>query len=136
MKYILFACVICLLNGCVSTSPYQATVDDYVAAYPSIELGMNQKEVATILAPSQTRLSSSEIKQPDKYLKNRVKIDIVYYRSGWNSDGITTDDEFTPYVFNNNKLVAIGWQSIGGVKTQGQARDIVNQTQSSTVIVY
>mgnify|MGYP001198037591 CR=1 FL=1 len=137
LKYILLACAISLLNGCVdSSSPYQATVDDYVAAYPAIELGMNQKEVATILAPSQKRLSSFEIKQPNKYLKNRVKIDIVYYRSGWNSDGITTDDEFTPYVFNNDKLVAIGWQSIGGVKTQGQARNIVNSTATSSVVVY
>ena len=49
-------------------------------------------------------------------------IEILYFRSGWQSDGITTDDEFTPYVFNDDVLVAIGWATLDGPKTQGQSR--------------
>ena len=118
----------------VACSPYQLTVDDYVAAYPNVKLGMSKQEISNILSPSQSRLSTSEMKQPDKYMKDGVEVDIIYYRSGWQSDGLTTDDEFTPYVFNDDKLVAIGWQSIGGTKTQGQARS--TSSSSSTVIVY
>jgi hypothetical protein len=112
-----------LLSGCVS-SPYQATVDDYVVAYQNISLGMLKHEVVSILTPSQKRISSSELKQPDMYKKGETNVDILYFRSGWNSDGLTTDDEFTPYVFNDGKLVAVGWQSLGGAKSQGQARDV------------
>ncbi len=126
-----------LLAGCAGlVSPYQQTVDDYMAAYPQVELGMNKVQIAEILTASQSRLSSSEIKQPDRYMKDGVAIDIIYYRSGWQSDGITTDDEFTPYLFNDNKLVAIGWHAIGGAKSQGQATDTINNTSSSTIIVY
>ncbi len=44
--------------------------------------------------------------------------------------GFVTDDEFTPYIFNDGKLVAVGWQTLGGIKSQGQAKDV------TTVIVY
>jgi len=126
-----------LLGGCVpATSPYQTTVDNYVAAYSKVSLGMTIAEIDTILSSTQALLSSSEIKQPDKYRKNGKNVDIIYYRSGWNSDGLTTDDEFTPYVFNNGKLVAIGWQSLGGAKSQGQAQDNIDNSSSSTVVVY
>ena len=122
-----------LLSGCLSL-PYQTTVDNYVAAYPKIDLGMTISDVDRILSPTQELLSASEKKQPDKYRKNGKNVDIIYYRSGWNSDGITTDDEFTPYVFNNGKLTAIGWQYLGGAKSQGQARD--NNYSNTSVIVY
>jgi hypothetical protein len=32
-----------------------------------------------------------------------------------------TDDEFTPYVFADNTLVAIGWTVLGGPITSGNA---------------
>jgi hypothetical protein len=107
-----------------------------MAAYPRIDLGMTKVQVSDILVPSQKRLSTSEIKQPDRYMKDGVAVDIIYYRSGWQSDGITTDDEFTPYLFNDNKLVAIGWHSIGGAKSQGQATNSTYSSPSTTVIVY
>jgi hypothetical protein len=49
----------------------------------------------------------AQIKQPDRYVKDGVNVEIIYFRSGWQSDGLTTDDEFTPYLFNDGKLVAI-----------------------------
>ena len=122
-----------VLGGC-GLNDYKQTVDDYMAAYPQIELGMSRVQVADILASSQKRLSTSEIKQPDRYVKDGMAVEIIYYRSGWQSDGLTTDDEFTPYLFNDNKLAAIGWHAIGGAKSQGQARS--TSSSSSTVIVY
>jgi hypothetical protein len=38
-------------------------------------------------------------------------------RTGWVSDGLTTDDEFTPYVFTDEVLTSIGWVALGGPKT-------------------
>ena len=109
-----------LLSGCASISPYLFTVNEYAAAYSKIELGMTKSQVALILDPTQVRLSASEVKHPDKYVKNGVNVDIIYYRSGWQSDGLITDDEFTPYLFNDGRLVAVGWHHLGGAKSQGQ----------------
>ena len=103
------------LVGCATTSPYQLTVDDYMLAAPKVSLGMSKAQVIEILQPSQFRLKSTEIKQPDMYKKDGVLVEILYFRSGWQSDGLTTDDEFTPYLFNDGELVAVGW----AIKTQG-----------------
>ena len=37
-------------------SPYQLTVDGYMAAYPKISLGMSKQEVIRILKPSQEKI--------------------------------------------------------------------------------
>lgn len=131
-KYLILATII-LITGCVS--PYKATVDDYLSAYINIELGMSVEEVKAILDPSQTRLSNTEIKLSDKYEKEGVIVEIHYFRSGWQSDGITTDDEFTPYIFNDGILVAIGWQVLGGAKSQGQVVPRVNNSNTTSVII-
>jgi hypothetical protein len=106
----------------LACSCIQLTVNEYLAAANKVELGMSKQQVIDILSPSQRHLSNTEIKQPEQYIKDGVKVDILYFRSGWQSDGLTTDDEFTPYIFNDGKLVAIGWATIGGPKSQGQAR--------------
>lgn len=136
---ILMAMVGILLSGCaIPLSPYQSTVDDYVAIAPSVELGMTKNEVVDMLSPSQRRLGNTEIKQPDIYSKDGVKVEILYFRSGWQSDGLTTDDEFTPYLFNDGKLVAVGWATLGGAKSQGQASSDthVTVTNVNKTIVY
>ena len=121
-----------IMSGCV-VSPYKQTVDDYIAAAPRVSLGMSKAEVIEILQPSQKRLSSTEIKQPDMYKKDGVLVEILYFRSGWQSDGLTTDDEFTPYLFNDNKLVAKGWAILGGPKSQGQAAPETN-VHTTTIV--
>lgn len=129
------------LLGCAATqSPYQLTVNDYVAAAPRISLGMTKVQVIETLQPSQVRLKNTAIKQPDMYTKDGVLVEILYFRSGWQSDGITTDDEFTPYLFNDGKLVAVGWAILGGAKSQGQARSQTDVTTTTivrpTTIIY
>jgi len=93
----LFLLTVIFLGGCAS--PYQQTVDDYMAAYPQIELGMSKEQVAGVLGSSQKRLSTSEIKQPDRYMKDGVAVDIFYYNcnSSCNSSQILdTRNEKTP----------------------------------------
>lgn len=121
------------LTGCAA-SPYQLTVDDYIRAAPAVSLGMTKNQVINILQPSQQRLSNTEIKHPDMYKKDGVLVEILYFRSGWQSDGLTTDDEFTPYLFNDGKLVSVGWATLGGAKSQGQASSTTNV--HTTTIIY
>lgn len=134
MKRAVIILTIVILGGCVS--PYQQTVDDYVLVAPNVDLGMSKQQVIAILSPSQKRLGNTEIKQPDRYVKDGVNVDIIYFRSGWQSDGLTTDDEFTPYLFNDGKLVAIGWATLGGAKSQGQATPTTNINVTNKTIVY
>jgi len=130
-----FLALLCLgLVGCATT--WQQTVDDYVAVAPKVELGMSKQQVIDILGPTQKRLTNTEIKQPDRYIKDGVNVEILYFRSGWQADGITTDDEFTPYLFNDGKLVSIGWASLGGAKSQGQATSNTMINVHSSAIVY
>jgi hypothetical protein len=131
VKFIFVCMMVFVLVGC-GTSPYQQTVDDYMRVYPKNSLGMSKEDVVKILSPSQQKLSNTDIKQPDMYKKNGVNVEILYFRSGWNSDGLTTDDEFTPYIFNDGKLVAVGWHTLGGTKSQGQARS----NNTNTTIIY
>jgi hypothetical protein len=119
-----------MLTGC-APSRIQLTIDEYVTAAPKVSLGMSKQEVIDILKPSQQRLKNTEIKLSDIYDKEGVLVEILYFRSGYQHDGLTTDDEFTPYLFNDNKLVGVGWTVLGGPKTQGQATSdtkIITQT--------
>lgn len=109
-----------MLTGC-APSRYQLTVDEYVAAAPKVSLGMSKEEVKEILKPTQQKLKNTEIKHSDMYDKEGVLVEILYFRSGWQHDGLTTDDEFTPYLFNDGELVSVGWAVLGGPKSQGQA---------------
>ncbi len=43
----------------------------------------------------------------EKYDMNGKDVDIWFYRTSWSEDGLETDDEFTPMVFEDGKL--IGW---------------------------
>ncbi|MEM7219319.1 MAG: DUF3192 domain-containing protein [Pseudomonadota bacterium] len=97
-----------LLSGCYSTY-YRDTVQDYVAAAPAVHLGMTPTQVRAILGPSQAQLDSTDLRHDEQFLEGDSTMLIQYYRSGWQSDGRLTDDEYTPYVFRDGRLVGIGW---------------------------
>lgn len=113
MKTLFVSSLLLLLAGCAFVSVYEQTADDYALAAPNVELGMARQRVVEILRPSQRRLDNTEIKQADKFTNDGVNVEILYFRSGWQSDGFTTNNEFTPYIFNDGKLVAIGWATLG-----------------------
>ena len=125
-----------LLSGCVGMyvgMQIDSAISKYDAVAGQVELGDDKNKVLTILEPSQGGLPKSARKSPEKYIKEGVKIEIYYMRSVRQADGLKTDDEFVPYLFNNGKLVGIGWQVLGGPKTQGQATShtyISNQNET------
>lgn len=107
------------------------TINNYDQVKYNVKLGDSKNKVLAIMQPTQQYLSVDQKKPPETYYINKTKnkqsiIEIYYMRSGWSQDGLTTDDEFTPYVFENDKLIAIGWQALGGIKSQGQVVPVTN----------
>ncbi len=104
------------LTGCIDIA-----ISRHEKISSSIELGDSIKSVLPKLNNAMRGLSSDRKKRSDQYIKRGVRVEIHYARSLRQPDDLTTDDEFTPYVFNDGVLVAIGWRTIGGVKSQGQS---------------
>ncbi|MCE9613055.1 MAG: hypothetical protein K8T26_02185 [Lentisphaerae bacterium] len=120
-----------LCAGCVS--PVDVAVRQYAQMADQVRLGATESDVRALLDPVQARLDVTDRRRPDQYLLSGTNVTIYFARSGCQFDGLTTDDEFTPYVFHDGRLVAIGWTALGGPKTQGQARqDTMIQVMPTT----
>jgi len=115
------------LTGCTAMQeqlgfdPVSANIDGAVAKYAEaagrVRLGDSRSDVLALLEPTQKGVPAVHRKSPDKYFEGNSSVEIFYFRSGRSADGLTTDDEFTPYQFRDGKLVSIGWAALGGPKT-------------------
>ncbi len=123
------------LAGCVGMQ-IDSAISKYEAVAEQVELGDSKEKVLAILQPTQEGVPKSSRKNPEKYIKEGARVEIYYMRSARQPDGLTTDDEFVPYLFNDGKLVGIGWQVLGGPKTQGQATSDTYISNQNTTIVY
>jgi hypothetical protein len=96
-------------------------VDSAISQYHDkagrVKIGDPKDAVLQILMPTQEGLPPSTRRAPEAYKEGEDTIEIYYFRTGWTRDGRTTDDEFTPYVFKNGVLQAVGWMTLGGPKT-------------------
>ena len=119
IKSALLLLLVTSLTGCVGYRVDYA-IGKHAQVAQSINLGDSKDAVLSILQPTQTALASSTTKPPGKYMKDGVLVEIYYMRTGRQPDGLTTDDEFTPYIFHDGRLVGIGWELLGGAKSQGQ----------------
>jgi len=124
-----------LLPGCAVIN-IDKSISAHDAVADQVKLGDSKEKVLSILLPTQKDLLKRASKRPDKYIKDGVRVEIYYMRSGRQPDGLTTDDEFTPYIFNDDVLVGIGWVSIGGPKTQGQTTPTTNVNVQQKTIIY
>lgn len=124
-----------LLSGCVGMQ-IDSAISEYEAVASQVELGDSKDKVLSILEPTQEGVPKNARKNSEKYIKENVRVEIYYMRSARQSDGLTTDDEFVPYLFNDGKLVGIGWQVLGGPKTQGQATSDTYISNQNTTIVH
>ena len=101
--------VVTLIDGAISR---------FRQVLSSVELGQDKTELLSRLLPTQRGLGQHG-KSPDSFYEQGKKIDIHYMRSARIPDGLATDDEFTPFVFVDDKLFAVGWRTLGGPKTRG-----------------
>lgn len=132
-NYFKFLVLLLLLSGCASLK-IDPAISRYQTIAPKVNLGDSKEQVLSLLLPTQEGVPGSAKKQPESFLKDGNTIEIYYFRSMRQPDGITTDDEFTPYVFTNGKLTSIGWTSLGGPQTHGQVIQPPTQINQTTVV--
>ena len=113
------------ISGCTGIQ-----IDKSIKAYrdssSKVQLGDTKERVLQVLMPTQAGLPLKAQKEPESFVKEGNRIEIYYFRSKRQPDGLTTDDEFTPYVFTNEILTGIGWQVLGGPKSVGQTTPETN----------
>lgn len=118
MFLIVSATAALLLTGC--SSPVRQGINYYHQVAPDVRIGMDKDEALSILAPSAEMMPANEQRPPERFTDQDGRLTEVYFfRSNTYYDDMLTDDEFTPYVFKDDKLSAIGWTALGGPKTQG-----------------
>jgi hypothetical protein len=103
-----------------------AAIRQHSEVMSQIHLGDSTEKVVGLLEPIQQEIHPTARKLSERFMKDGVEVYIYYARSGRIPDDLTTDDEFTPYIFNNGKLTAVGWTTLGGPKTHGQVPPQIN----------
>jgi hypothetical protein len=123
VKFLGAASVIFLLSACVSNQSISTAILAYEAQAGNVQLGQSKTEVLAMLSPTQASMPSRFGKPFEAYIEDDKLKEVYFFRSRSFSDGLVTDDEFIPYVFEDGVLIAIGWTAIGGPKTQAQQRE-------------
>ena len=132
MKKFTLAMLIFCFSGC------SLMIDSYISKYSkvadSVSLGNSKESVLSKLNPTQKGLPAKYKKSKEAYYEGDDLIEIHYFRTGRQPDGLKTDDEFTPYIFKNNKLVGIGWTVIGGPKSRGEVIQPAPNINQTTIV--
>lgn len=113
MRVYIFIVLALLITGCLTINK---SVQRYMDVYEQIKLGDTKEKVLNLLEPIQKELHISQRKASERFSHDGYIYDIYYARSAWVPDNSTTDDEFTPYIFKDGILIAIGWDFLGGPK--------------------
>ncbi len=115
------ACI--LLTGCslisnisdsITNSRIDGVISDYHRLSPQIHIGDPKGKVDEILGPLQDRLNATERRSHQSYLRDGKLVEIIFARTQRVSlpVGMTTNAEFTPFVFLDGKLQGIGWTAL------------------------
>jgi len=120
-NFVVLIVSVLITSGCVMTS-IDGSIREYKRAAINVDLGDTKQEVLTKLNKAVIKLPTKNIRLPDKYTAKGKEYEIIYFRSDRQPDGLTTDDEYTPYIFRDRILVAVGWQALGGPKSVGKIR--------------
>ncbi len=89
-------------------------IQGYNEAATSVELGDNKERVLGILEPTQIGIGLMGRREPERYIdENGVKVGIYFFRSKIRLGEPIDDEDFTPYLFKDGQLAAIGWSNLG-----------------------
>ena len=135
-NYILSILFLLTLSGCGPGLQIDQSISDFRDVKEKVSLGDSKQKFLYTVYPSQLDLGSEYKKDPERYIKEGVKVEIYFMRSSRQPDDLTTDDEFTPYLFNDKILVGIGWTVLGGLSTQGQSSSDVYISNTNKTIIY
>ena len=117
MKYIRNLIFLLILNGCFADT----AIIEYSHKKHTVKLGDSINRALPILEEMHSTVPASWLRTADQYYEGGKSYYIHYQRTGHVEDGVMTDYEFTPYVFADNTLVAIGWTVLGGPRTFGNS---------------
>ena len=97
-------------------------IEEYNEAARLVHLGDSKEKALGILEPTQTGIDVRGKREPERFIdENGVRVEIYYFRSRIRPDAPISDGDFTPYLFNDGRLVAIGWSSLGeGIRKRSQ----------------
>ena len=132
MKFARCLILFLLLAGCYADT----AIIEYDNRKHEVRLGDNINKALPILNNIQSTVPSSWLRPADQYFESGKRYYIHYQRTGHTEDHMKTDDEFTPYVFVEDTLVAVGWAVLGGPKTFGNvAAAAYNNQQRSKALL-
>lgn len=119
------------LGGCAleeASQKYTASrIDEAIARYRAeaakVKIGDPKDRVLALLQPTQFELESNEIKGPQAFPAQTATgedslIEVHFFRSARHTDeapkanGQPLDDNFTPYIFTDDVLTGIGWNTL------------------------
>jgi predicted thioredoxin/glutaredoxin len=106
--------VVELMSSACAIVDINPSIERYKKVAHKIHLGDSKEKVLSILLPTQKDLGKEYTKNPYKSVKNGITTEVYYLRSKIIHDDLTTKEEFTPYLFKNGKLKAIGWKKHTG----------------------
>lgn len=111
--------IVALVSACGGTpqTPHSAAPEAHRKAATQVYIGMPISEFTMVMAETNAQTRPEAVRTPAAYTSNGVIYEIHYIRSGWVSDNMTTDDEYTPYLFQDATLIGYGWAAVGGKKT-------------------
>ena len=111
MKKLIYLFVMAILvSGCATYSGFIARNRENLM---KLSIGMNKQEVLNIMGTNSERVDFGTFKVTNPYRSEIMQgkdktFEILYYYTDCKAlDGAITDDELTPLVFDNGKL--IGW---------------------------
>ena len=125
MKFFKNLILFIVVTGCFADT----AIIEYSQKKHMISLGDSIHKALPILNNIQKSVPANWLKSADQYNKGGKNYYIHYQRTGHTEDGVMTDDEFTPYVFADSKLVAIGWEVLGGPRSYGNAGIAANNAR-------
>jgi hypothetical protein len=105
-----------VLQGCgvANTMQRNEAADYYAQAAPMVQLGISEAAFQALMGPAME--VTKKDKRPTRFSKGGSLYVVYYPRSAEFWDGEITDDEYTPYIFRDGRLVDVGWDAIGGEK--------------------
>ena len=91
----------------------------------AVYVGMDKSEFDRAMSKTMDKTHGSHRRSPDVCRRNGMVYEVVYVRTGFAypyTDGVNTDDEYTPYLFQDDTLIGYGWAAVGGKKTDSATR--------------
>jgi len=109
----LLAVALTALSACAANQ-IDRSVANYDGVKDQVKPGDSKQQVLALLEPTQANLDARWKKVPDRYIDGNATVEVYYFRSSYQSEGLITDDQYTPYIFRDGILVGIGWAMLRG----------------------